>query len=539
MTLKLYAPGPLKATADPRVKSGLLLPYGEYGLTNKGKVTASAGALTLADTPDPLTLEHVDKLPVADFVAIEEQPDGLYCSVRYPDTPLGNAALAEYEAGTRNGLSVEVDQPVIRAGRLVAGIVTGGSQVETGAFPSAKLAAAQVEDAPDLGDLPDELAAAVALVLAAGYTVTERQPVVDGEDPADTDPESPPTDPETDPEEDEEPKMNAARATVQNAALVASKTNKTDTNKLFAAIAAGFAQGLTGRRLEAALSDVVPANILGVEQPQYVGQLWDGVPYERRYVPLFAHEALNSFSIKGWQWKTRPAVGLYAGNKTDIPSAAIETEEVSGVLQRIAGGHDIDRKFRDFSNAEFWDAYFKVMAESYAKVSDQYIRDAAKAIPTAGNGQRVHLLTGQAPAGVPTALWQIVKGCIKMLDDLDTLPTFALVTSDYWEQLFYTQQDQVLAYLNAQLGFKEGTLEGEGFRITPVPTGSLTVGGWTGKTLIGHREAVTVHELPGSPIRVEAEAISKGGVDEALFGYIGYMVENVKGLISFDAPAAS
>ena len=90
---------------------------------------------------------------------------------------------------------------------------------------------------------------------------------------------------------------------------------------------------------------------------------------------------------------------------------------------------------------------------------------------------------------------------------------------------------------STSLGLKEG--EVSGFKIVPAPTGALTVSTWVGKVLVGHKSAVTVHELPGSPIRVEAEAIAKGGVDEALFGYVGTMTENVKGLIAYDAPTAS
>lgn len=525
MTLKLYAPGPLKATDDPRVKTGLLLPYGEPGMTNKGKVTASAGALTLADKPDPLTLEHVDKLPVADFVAIGEQPDGLYCSVRYPDTPLGNAALAEFTAGTRAGLSVEVDQPVIRAGRLVAGVVTGGSQVETPAFASAKLAAAELGDAPDEGPDPDDTPRVVidgdALEHVSDVRVTDDEITIT-----------------TQTTNQEEPNMTAAK--VQTAALVAATPPKKDVNALFASLAGGFSKGLTGHRLEAALADIINPDILGVEQPQYTGELWSGVAYERRFIPLFNHAALTSWNIKGWQFKDgkSPEVDLYTGDKADIPSGDVETEEVSGVLQRFAGGHDIDRRFRDFSVTEFWEAYFRKMAESYARKSDRYVRDVAKAIPTAGNGGRVHLLNAAMPAGVPKALAMIVKGAIKMLNsDLEVMPTFAMVTADYWEEIFYTPQNEVLAYLSTTLNLKEG--EVENFKIVPVPDGSLTVGGWVGKVLVGHSHALTVHELPGAPIRVEAEAIAKGGIDEALFGYVGTLTENAKGIISYDAPTAA
>ena len=534
-TLTLLAPGPLLATADPRVKAGLLLPYGEYGFTNKGKVLAAAGALTLADKPDQLTLEHAPKLGVADFVAFEEKPDGLHCSVRYLDTPLGDAALAEYEAGTRAGLSVEVDAPVVVGGKLTAGKVTGGSQVETPAFASAKLAAAEMGDAPDMGKVPDfqtvyegELVPVVeldgeAVADVATVTVSEKKISITTNTEA------------AQPANDKEGNTMAA-AQVQNPALMGKTKPDTSPATLYATLAQGFAAGQQGTKLEAALADIVPANILGIEQPQYVGKIWAGQPYERRVIPLFDHADLTSFTINGWDWGTKPTVGLYAGGKAEIPSAAVTTVPKDGVLQRIAGGHDIDRKFRDFGNSEFWAAYFDAMAESYAKVSDTYVRGQAVANIPAG-AQRQHLAAAGAPAGVPTVLWQIVEGCVKMIDDLDTLPTFAIVTSDYWKPLFYTKQNDVLAYLNMSLGLKEGSLEEGGFKIVPVPVGSLTNGAWVGKTVIGHRSALKVYELPGAPIRVSAEDVAKGGIDEALFGYCGYMLENAKGLISYDTPS--
>lgn len=535
MTLTLIAAGPLLATADPRVKRGLLLPFGEPGFTNKGKVLASAGVLSLADKPDPLTLEHAPKLGVADFVALDEQPDGLYCSVRYLNTPLGDAGLAEYENGTRSGLSVEVDQPVIRGGQLVAGVVTGGSQVETPAFASAKLAAAELEDAPDTepeDTTPDVLIDGKELDGVVSVEVTPERVAITTKttDPAPAEP-------------DDKEKIMTAAATVQNPALVAAKPkdDTTSAEKLFAAVANGFGRLDSPAKMLAALSDIVPADTLATTQPQFVGELWSGQPYTRRFIPLFNHRDLTGGTIKAWQFKDgkAPEVDLYGGNKADIPSNDVETEEVSGVLQRFAGGHDIDRIHKDFPNTEFWAAYFRKMAESYAKKSDRYVRDAVKAIPTVANGGRVHLLNAAMPAGVPKALAMVTKGALKLLNsDLEVMPTFALVTASYWEELMYVPQDDVLAYLSTSLGLAGG--EVSGFKLVPVPDGSLTVGGWVGQVLVGHREALTVHELGGgAPIRVEAEAIAKGGVDEALFGYVGLMTENVKGFVAYDAPTAS
>jgi hypothetical protein len=554
--LTLYASNPrLTASRADRTLTGTLLPYGEVGITNLGKLRASTGKLSFGPGLLPLNLDHDTNEVVGHVARASDTPARLQASFAVAPGPKGDAALADAELAsqlTRRGmdtgqlrchLSIEVDNCVVRGGQLLGGVITGAALVAEPAFAGAKLAAAELDDVPDLGDddtedtedtegdgqPTGEVVAASVIDETYTYVAPDGSAVT-------TEYHTESTTTETEPDPNGAPTMTAARVQTPN---LTPPGTANDANRLFASLASGFSKGLTGNRLEAALADVVPGDILGVEQPQYVGQLWAGVPYERRFIPLFDHADLTSFTIKGWQWADgkRPEVALYEGNKADIPSNDVETIEASGVLQRIAGGHDIDRKFKDFSNAEFWAAYFAAMAESYARVSDRYIRDQAKAIPTAANGGRVHLTNAAMPSGVPKALALVTKGALKLLNgDLEVMPTFALVTASYFEELMYTPQEQVLAYLSTSLGLGGG--EVSGFKLVPVPDGSLTVGGWVGQVLVGHRSALTVHELPGSPIRVEAEAISKGGIDEALFGYVGHMLENAKGLVSFDAPSA-
>ena len=71
--------------------------------------------------------------------------------------------------------------------------------------------------------------------------------------------------------------------------------------------------------MEAALADIVPANTpgVGINQPAYVGELWDGVEYERKFLTAFAHAELTSYNVKGWKWNNKPVVAKYAGNKGD------------------------------------------------------------------------------------------------------------------------------------------------------------------------------------------------------------------------------
>lgn len=528
----------LEATADPRVKSGLLLPYTEPGMTNLGKVTATKGALRLADQPNPLTLEHVDKLQVADFVAFEETDEGLRCSVRYHESPMGDAALAEFDAGTRTGLSVEVDQPVIRAGKLAAGIVSGGSQVEDPAFPSAKLAAADAPTAPDMGadPVPGDPASAAPKVVIDGAELADVADVTVTDAEIDITTKTKEQPPAVSANK-EEPTM-AAAATVTSAALAASKVTPKNApgalQKLYATLAEAAPQGQN--RMTAALADIVPADILGIDQGQYVGELWGGNAYTRRIVPLYNHAPLTSFKVKGWEWVTKPEVDDYAGNKTAVPSAEIETQPVEIDAYRLAGAHNIDRKFRDFGDAEFWDAYYRAMSESTSKKSDVKVRTLVAAGST-----MVHLLNSQMTAGVPTALNLIVKGVMKIVDSLEVIPDHAMVTTDLYEPILYTKEQDVLAYLNAALGWRDGTLGN--FKILPVPAGSLTVDlttDFVGKVLVGCHDAVTVHELDGeAPIRIEAPNIALGGVDSGVFYYGATNIHSADGLVLYDTPTAS
>ncbi len=521
--LTVYTTGKLLATNDPRVKEGLLLPFGQPGRTNKGRLTAAAGVLTIADQLDPLTLEHDPKQPVATFEHIEETPGGLKCSVRYLPTRAGDDALAELEAGVRTGLSVEIDDlartdtgPVIRAGKLAAGLVTGGSQVIAPAFMSGRLAAAEDVDMPDQGadPDPDNLPRVVidgdALDHVTDVTVTEDQIDITTQ-PDNTNEESAPM------TASKTPPAAPAKLQASNLSGPAGGKLTASAADLFAMLAGAQSDG----KLLAALSDIVPANILAVGQPQYVGELWSGKAYQRKIVPLLGHADLTTLKVQGWRWTKKPAVGLYAGNKGNVPSDTIGTEPVEITSQRIAGAHDIDRAILDFGNAEFWAAYSAAMTESYAKVSDSYVLgkvlDAAPAV-----------VPGAIPAGVATAMAYIVDGALSILNGTDTMPDFAVVAADLWRGLMLTRSEDALAYLSAALGMEDGTAAS--FAIKPsaaIPAGTV---------LVGCKAAVTVHELGGeAPIRVDALDMAKGGVDKGVFGYVAVNVHDVDGLAEVKA----
>src|SRR5690606_16296937 len=88
--------------------------------------------------------------PVGRAVSITEDEDGLTATFRIARTSAGDDLLAEAEEGLRASVSVEIDSPVIRAGRLVSELLTAAGAVVRPAFPSALLVA------EDFGDLEEE-----------------------------------------------------------------------------------------------------------------------------------------------------------------------------------------------------------------------------------------------------------------------------------------------------------------------------------------------------------------------------------------------
>lgn len=251
--------------------------------------------------------------------------------------------------------------------------------------------------------------------------------------------------------------------------------------------------------------------------PQAVQELWKRRPYERRFTPLFNAAALTSMKVVGWRWLVEPVVAAYTGNNAEIPSnAGVDTEPVTADAQRIAGGHKLDRRFRDFPDQGVVESYFRVMTESYARVSDQAALSAATAGATASSPTSSAL-------GQPKALAGIIDGAIGVINSENT-PSFAVVDIALWRDLMLQSKDNILGYVSASLGLENGELAG--FKIIPAPTAAVGAG----KVLVGAKEAMTVYELPGVPIRVEGLDPHHGAFDPALFGYYATIVNNAAAL---------
>lgn len=525
-TIQIEA-GDLLASVTDRTVTGLLVPYGETGRTNLGRVKVRAGALEIPADPDVVGLntDHERHAVVGRATELRATDAGIVATFRVARTPEGDQLLAEQtsvDPGARKRLSVEATGLVIRSGEIVAGRVYGAAAVPAGAFPSAALHAADVGDVGEIrpgcscGHCEDVRAA------DAAAAATEPEPTTT--DPV-TDPVTEPitiTDPVTAPVTREDtPAMPAAAAPADLVAHAAPRAeSKINTPRdLFAAIA--HAHATRDGDLLAALSDITSASHSpNIAPPQFVGELWSGVAYARQYIPLFSHADLTSWTVAGWRWLVKPEVGKYAGNKTPVPSNQPTTEPVSIDAERIAGAHDIDRKFRDFRDTSFIESYYRAMTESYAEVSDIDVLDQVLSQLTPTD------VGTDLPDGVPVGLVGIVRGYLRVLRATRRRPTFALVADDLFESMLYTPATAVTPYLERLLGqpggFEDGFIR---------PSVDLA----PGQVFVGVKDAVTVHELGGgAPIRVDTVDVAKGGEDHGVFGYTAVNTHRLDGLALID-----
>lgn len=531
MTALTISGAVLTADTAARIIRGRLLPYGEEGRTSMGRVTASRGAVTIPDNPADvvLNLAHDRDRPAGRAANITETDDGLDAAFTVARVPAGDQLLAEASEGLRAGLSVELEDVVIRDGVLLSGRLTDVGVVVRPAFPSALLVAAdagELEEAVTTTD--DEATADVSVTPNDDGTVTTAVTVTttpEGTEPEDDDDDETETDVAATASAPSDLRAGAAR---RGGANLQGRTGPPTAHDAFGLIAAAFTAG-DGMALTAALADVtIGSASTGIysrtTQPAWLGELWSGRAFSRKFVPLLNHGTLTGMKVAGWRWVNKPVMADYAGNKAAVPSNAVSVEPADALAQRVAGAWDIDRAYFDFGDAGFIESFLRAMTESYARISDAKAAGVLVAAATANP-----TTPGPVPPDVSPAMAAIVDGALAVLSE--SLPAYALVANDLYRDVLLTRSDDTLAYLNASLGLEDGTVGS--FRI--LPAGDALE---AGQVVVGAREAVTFYELGETPIRVEAENIPNGGRDIGVFGYWSSIVNDADAITLVDtAPA--
>lgn len=484
----------LTASRETRTLRYKLLPYGEPGRTNKGKVTAGPGSVNVPGMALQVNRQHDKSRPVGLLLA-EAVDDGLEAVVNLTTTQEADDALAAVEAGELPGISVELANPVIRNGVLVSSDLVGAGLVEEPAFDNALLLAS-LDDTPDAPDT---------------------------EDPA------PPKQKEVTviPEDQMNQLLAAFTANPQGAA--AAPGVDTSLATVARAMAPASAGGSTDELHAAALDVITKVDVFDkVNVPQYVGELRSRRRYIPRYIPLYSEADLTSTTITGWKYtdgKT-PTVGDWSQVATgtipnevmaDIPTSEVVTELVTTQAAFLAGGNSIGRIHYDLPTPGFLESYIRESDDDFMRKLDAKV---LANMTTAANQTAV--VSAGADA---TNVWtKLILGAHNVLD-VD-LPEWALIGPDLWRQAMATTKLEALELLSSALGLEDGQLDK--FRLIGAPVSATSL---NGQVIVGSKATATLHTLPGGPTRVEAINVQKGTVDNGVYGYWGIINHQKKALV--------
>lgn len=483
----------LTASRETRTLRYKLLPYGEPGRTNKGKVTAGPGSVNLPGVALQVNRQHDKTKPVGLLLA-EAVDDGLECVVNLTTTQEADAALEAVEKGELPGISVELANPVIRNGVLVSSDLVGAGLVEEPAFDNALLIAA-LDDTPDAPD---------------------------------TEPEPPKQKVTTVIPEDQMSQLLAAFAGTGDAPPAAPAVD-TSLATIAQAMAPASAGGGTSELHAAALDVMTKVDVFDkVNVPQYVGELRSRRRYIPRYIPLYSAADLTSTTITGWKYtdgKT-PTVGDWSQAATgtipnevfaDIPTSEVVTEVVTAQAAFLAGGNSIGRIHYDLPTPGFLESYIRESDDDFYRKLDAKV---LANMTTAANQTAV--VSAGADA---TNVWtKLILGAHNVLD-VD-LPEWALIGPDLWRQAMATTKLEALELLSSALGLEEGQLDK--FRLIGAPVSATSL---NGQVIVGSKATATLHTLPGGATRVEAINVQKGAIDNGVYGYWGIINHQKKALV--------
>lgn len=540
---------------DKRTLKGLLLPYGQVGNTNLGQVKCAPGAIDVPATMSRLvaSLAHPARQTgageCATFTRVWEEADGLHAEWRVAQNPAGDRLLAEYASGARTGVSVELDPVAIDAsGNIVTGRLDACAFPERPAFDAARLCASAPEVALDedrdvdrlLADYDTESTSTsvdeyddpetgehvkvtttrttreTSTTEVDGQAVDEDEDEDEGDDVSGTDERL-----EAGRRSAGQPRStNGRTATAPSGTRKSSKSEEPSYGEVLRLMAA-YSQGDRSRTLMAALSDITETGTAITRPPAWLGEMWTGQPYVRRFTPLVSSAPLTNLRVKGYRWVKKPYMAPYDGNKANIPSDTVSFEPYEDSAKRLAGGHDIDRAHVDFGDTAFFDAYYRAMAESYARESDKAC--LAKTLTEAPE-----ITLGAVPSDVDAGTAAVVDLYLALIER--GAMTSVTVAPDVYRLMLLTPQERRLAFLSQSLGLEEGSVSS--FRVVPNPSVD------TGRLLGVIKSAVTFRELSGTPIRADALDIARGGVDHACFGYVHTEV-NEDGVATADLTAAT
>lgn len=460
----------LTASVEDRTLTYRLLPFGEAGSTNVGKVIASKGSVTIPADISTLELneEHNFQKQIGKFVRVEELDTHIEATVRIVNTSKGNDALVLATEGLRTGISVEIAEPVIRDGQLIAGKLTGAGLVVRPAFANARLTAS------DMGD-----------------TTPEKETPMESTS--------------------ETLEATEAVSVVQAAPVLAASASNTDLGKLtFEAYNRGGAPAIN-----AALADQLTTHDAGKAfiKDQEVGELFEARKTERKLVNAIGVKPLTSLFVTGVKKNRTFAVADWAGNKVQLPTGTYTTSRENWQASAKAVAVDIAAELIEFGGEGVISDLYEQAVDSYIEQTESELLSFISAGSTAVTGQ--------------TSAVAAIDKASETLGAIGANMSFIMVAPDVMAALRSIKTADAPWWLAGQssVNLRDRSIDLGGVLLAS--NSALA----NGTILVGDSRAVDYRE--SKEIRFRALDLPKGGVDISFIKFNATHVSDAGALLKF------
>lgn len=564
--------GTLTFNEEDMTATGLLVPFGVKCRSNLGEFEVGPGVFSLPEDTlgASLNVEHHREDVVGGIASTWEQPDqGVMGTFKFANSAEGRKAFGEAKSGERKHLSAEVAKVAIQNGKAIAGRLFAAAVVKKPAFAGATLLAAEDTEpagvaldstlGPDeeghLSVLSTSLPVDISVSTPEGAQATYTPEAAPAE--VNTEGGSTVTATAIEPGQATAPAVPSTLLATAPGTQVEAITKAYELGTIFASIAAvksGSPDKHEAETLLAALSDIkvnatggLTTATSGVIQPAWVGKVWQGRSYARRFMDLVVHAyGINVSGRKGW--KLDQGTGLvqpWAGNKADMPSGTGTTSVISATRRAYGWAADFAREFWDLDGGqEVVAAFIQGVVDSYAKITDldalaDIIGAASGAVnPTTGvitaNKSRIETPATDYPTEYSEAMGLVIDS-IDAVTEADDDPGFVLVNGAAWRQLRFTPKDLVPEYVTFAVR-GDGTGSGDGVTVKRAPDAAFATAGFNNvepAVIAGARNAIEFREQGETPINLEALDIARGGIDKAVIGYLETFVVRPEALIAY------
>ena len=503
----------VECSISERTISGKIVPFGnEVGHTSAGKVVFEKGSIEIPESPKPkLLLEHDAKKPIGRMISYQEREDGIYATFKVSATTRGNDALVEASEQLRSGLSVGVEvldgKREKDVYRVVASKMVETSLVQAAAFKSAEVlsVAASEEEAAEEKPTENE---SEAVVENTPDTATVA-PVV------------------------ETPAVEAARPTV--AAPIYAKPRINVTPELYVENTIRAAMGDDDARVWIkAASDTdttndVPGLVPTRQMTELINPKSTGV---RPSIEAISSGVLPDAGMKFQipRVKTAPTTAEVAEGGA-FSDTQVEIEYLDVDVKKFAGMQKFSVEVLDRTSPAFYAELVRLMADSYAKATNIYAKNAIQAVATVDSttvtlpwdGDELSAFVGRAASDIYKNTFDFATGAIVGVDQWANL----IALNDTAKRPILTAIQPQNAMGSVGIGALRGNLLGLDIYVdyTETGDGDATI-------VVLNRDSFTWYESPRLQLR--AETVGSGKIEVGLYGYGALATKKPKGAFRFN-----